>query len=79
MVAILKHVGTTDRDRVRLNMSINTPARWSVRALKDTARDAISASSKSATEKERGGTWPANQDRNGGWHFIILKAGNDGV
>jgi hypothetical protein len=33
MVAILKHVGTADWDRERLNMSVNTPASWSAHAL----------------------------------------------
>ena len=31
-MAILKHVGTPDWDRERLNMSVNTPASWSVHA-----------------------------------------------
>ena len=34
MVAILKHVGTADWDRERLNMSVNTPASWSAHALR---------------------------------------------
>jgi hypothetical protein len=34
MVAILKHVGTADCDRERLNMSVNTLACWSARALR---------------------------------------------
>jgi hypothetical protein len=34
MVAILKHVGTADWDRERLNISINTPASWSAHALR---------------------------------------------
>jgi hypothetical protein len=34
MVAILKHVGTADWDRVRLNMSVNTPASWSALSLR---------------------------------------------
>ena len=33
-MAILKHVGKADWDRERLNMSINTPANWSARALR---------------------------------------------
>ena len=33
MVAILKHVGTADLDRERLNMSVNTPGSWSADAL----------------------------------------------
>jgi hypothetical protein len=33
MVAILKHVGTADWDRERLNMSVNTPASCSAHAL----------------------------------------------
>ena len=34
MVALLKHVGTADWDRDGLNMSVNTPASWSVDALR---------------------------------------------
>ena len=34
MLAILKHVGTADWDRDRLNMSINKPASWSAHALR---------------------------------------------
>jgi hypothetical protein len=34
MMAILKHVGTTDWDGERLNMSVNTPASWSTHALR---------------------------------------------
>ena len=29
----MKHVGTTDWDRERLNMSVNTPASWSAHSL----------------------------------------------
>ena len=32
-MAILKHVGTADCDRERLNMSVKTPASWSTHAL----------------------------------------------
>ena len=42
MVAILTHVGTTDWDRERLNTYVNTPASWSVHALRT---DAVWASS----------------------------------
>ena len=34
IVAILKHVGTAHWNRERLNMSVNTLARWSAHALK---------------------------------------------
>ena len=34
MVAILKHLGTTDWDVERLNMSVNTPASWSAHAVR---------------------------------------------
>jgi hypothetical protein len=34
MMAILKHVRTADWDRERFNMSVNTPASWSVNALR---------------------------------------------
>ena len=34
MVAILKHVGTADWDRERLNMSVNTPASCSSHTLR---------------------------------------------
>ena len=30
----MKHVGTADRDRERLNMPVNTPASWSAHALR---------------------------------------------
>ena len=34
MLALLEHVGTADWDWDLLNMSVNTPASWSVHALK---------------------------------------------
>ena len=34
VVAILKHVGTADWNRERLNMSVNTPASWSAHSLR---------------------------------------------
>ena len=75
MVDILKQVGAANWDSERLNMSVNTPARWSAHA-EDAARDAVWASRlwgltrlnvllTSATEKE---------SRLRRWH-CILKAG----
>ncbi len=33
VLAVLKHEETTDRERERLNMSVNTPASWCAHAL----------------------------------------------
>ena len=89
MVAILKHVGTTDWDRERLNMSVKTPASWSAHALRmrlgmSSGPAALRGLTRlnvllpSARAKERG-LGAVLVSRPGRGHWIILKAGKEGV
>jgi hypothetical protein len=75
MVAILKHVGTVDWERERLNMSVNTCS-------DDAARDASLArvnTIKCLTHIGHGGGEPTVLVSGPRWHCIILKAGKEGI
>ena len=80
MVAILKHVGTTEWDRERLNMSVNTPARCSEDGLGMLSGPAVlqgltclNILLKSAMEKERG------EHSHGALTRTAGKAGKEGI
>ena len=84
---ILKHVGTADWDRERLNMSVNTPASWSAHVLRMwlgrpsgpaalRGLTCLNVFLTSATEKESPQSFFSRPRQ---WHCVIRKAGKEHV